>query len=621
MVPMRNNFITALACCILFSISASLSAQSTIVSQSSPDKKIVFKVRVSKIKGIEYSVDFRSVSLINWSPLGLQFIDKNLADPGLTMGKPAFTKVDETLNWLFGENATIQNQFLGLELPLQNADGTKWNIEVRVFNNNIAFRYKLTGMKGAKISKENTCFNFNQSFTVYRHNTESVITPTPINSLNNASDLPLVLTSSNINLAINEADNDSYTKAMISKGDVENSLSIKFGKDTVIVSDSFTSPWRTITVADKTIALCDNSDLLYKLSKPAPAGNYAWIKPGKLIRDMTLSTKGAIDCIDFAAKMDFQYVMFDAGWYGKGYSAEFDQSSNPKNVVATIDMPKVISYGKEKNIGLILYVNYVGLRKYNIDSSFTLYKKWGVKGLKFGFVNGLTQDGIVWLIGAVKKAQDYGFIIDVHDNYKPTGISRTIPAWLTQEGVRGNENNPDAFHNTTLPFTRFLSGAADYTFCYRNQNDSFNNTLLSKKLQVSKAQQLALTVIYYSPLQSMLWYGRPADYQLPEEIEFFKYVPTVWDKTLHLQGEISEYITTARKKGSTWFIGTAVSDKPYQSNLLLNFLDKGKKYTATIYEDDGSGGIKKNRKEVTANSVLKMDIAPKEGQAVIIKEN
>jgi alpha-glucosidase len=103
-----------------------------------------------------------------------------------------------------------------------------------------------------------------------------------------------------------------------------------------------------------------------------------------------------------------------------------------------------------------------------------------VKGLKFGFVNGLSQDGISWLMKAVKKAQDYGFIINVHDNYKPTGISRTLPAFLTQEGVRGNENNPDAFHNTTLPFTRFLSGAADYTFCYRNQNDSFNNTLLSK---------------------------------------------------------------------------------------------------------------------------------------------
>ncbi len=616
---MKNkSFITFIYTILLFA-SYSLSAQSSEISQSSPDKKLVFFLHINAKKSIEYKVSYLSQPLIDWSPLGLRLADKDLSGEGYTIGKLIQEKIDETFNWPFGENATIRNQYMGMIIPFQNTDGTKFNIELRVFNNNVAFRYLLPGMNGAKIIKENTGFNFVQSYTVYRHNTESVISPTSINSLNNPSDFPLILTSANRNVAINEADNDNYTKAMIGKADLENSLTVKFGKDTVKVSDNFHTPWRTITVAEKTIDLCNNSDLLYKLSKPAPIGNYAWIKPGKLIRDMTLTTKGALDCIDFAAKMDFQYVMFDAGWYGKGYAAEFDQSSNPKNVVAAIDMPTVISHGKEKNIGLILYVNYVGLRKYNIDSSFTLYKSWGVKGLKFGFVNGLTQDGITWLIAAVKKAQEYGFIIDVHDNYKPTGISRTLPAWLTQEGVRGNENNPDAFHNTTLPFTRFLSGAADYTFCYRNQNDSFNNTLLSKKLQVSKAQQLALTVIYYSPLQSMLWYGRPADYQLPEEIEFFKYVPTVWDKTLHLKGEIGEYITTARKKGNTWFIGTAVSDKPYQSNLSLNFLDKGKKYTASIYEDDGKGGIVKTIKDVTANSILKMDIMGKGGQAVMIR--
>ena len=184
--------------------------------------------------------------------------------------------------------------------------------------------------------------------------------------------------------------------------------------------------------------------------------------------------------------------------------------------------------------------------------------------------------------------------------------------------MRGNENNPDAFHNTTLPFTRFLSGAADYTFCYRNQNDSFNNTLLSKKLQVSKAQQMALTVIFYSPLQSMLWYGRPADYQIPSEIEFFKYIPTTWDKTIHLKGEIGEYISVARKKGGVWFIGTAAGDKPYSTTIKLDFLDKGKKYTAFVYDDDGKGGVAIRKKEVDHNSVWNIAIAAKGGQAVRI---
>ena len=221
-------------------------------------------------------------------------------------------------------------------------------------------------------------------------------------------------------VCINEAANDQYTKAMIGKAEAENALSVKFGKDTVKLNETFQSPWRTLSFSETAIGLCKNSDLLYKLNpKPDPSKDYSWIKPGKLLRDMTLSTQGALDCIDFAQKMNFQFVMFDAGWYGKGYAAEFDKDSDPVKVVPDINMPKVISHGKEKGIGLILYVNYVGLRKNNLDTLYTLYKSWGVKGLKFGFVNGLTQDGISWLIKAVEKAQDYGFIIDVHDNYKP----------------------------------------------------------------------------------------------------------------------------------------------------------------------------------------------------------
>ncbi|MEO7531508.1 MAG: glycoside hydrolase family 97 catalytic domain-containing protein [Sediminibacterium sp.] len=591
-------------------------------SQASPDKQLVFFIRTGTDKGVEYKVEYKAKAITEWSSLGLVLTDRTIAASATAFSKIIKTQVDETFDWLFGENATIRNNYYSLTVHCKQADGILFTIEARVFNNNVAFRYFLPAQKvinPAHIIAENTAFNFDRLYTGYRHNTESVITPTPVNELTVNSDFPLVLSSPGLFISINEAANDNYTKALIGKGEVENSLAIKFSKDTVKINGDFYSPWRTLSIAETAIGLCANSDLLYKLNKPAPAANYSWIKPGKLIRDMTLTTKGATACIDFAAKMNFQYIMFDAGWYGKGYSAEFDQSSNPRNIVPEINMQQVIRYGQSKNIGLVLYVNYVGLKRYDMDSSFTLYKKWGVKGLKFGFVKGLTQEGISWLMGAVKKAQDYGFIIDVHDNYKPTGISRTMPAWLTQEGVRGNENNPDAFHNTTLPFTRFLSGAADYTFCYRNQNDSFNNVLLSKKLQVSKAQQLALTVIYYSPLQSMLWYGRPADYQLPEEIEFFKYVPTVWDKTLYLNGEISQYITVARKKQGIWYMGTAVSDKPYKKNIPLSFLDKGKTYEAFIYEDDGKGGIKKSIKDVNSKSILAIDVLPKGGQAVMIK--
>ncbi|MEO8174006.1 MAG: glycoside hydrolase family 97 catalytic domain-containing protein, partial [Sediminibacterium sp.] len=499
-----------------------------VVSQSSPDNGLVLTFRVNN-QSIEYRVAWKKEEILSWSPLGLSTNTKDIVEGKMEITKTTLSTYNGTFAWQFGENNLIQDNFKQIAIECKQGNGFVFHIIARVYNNTIAFLYKLplppNGL-AYTIVNEKTGFNFNRSYAVYRHTSESVISPTPMNELKANSDFPVVLTSPGLFISINEASNDRYTKAVVGKADGDNHLVVRFNNDSVKVDGVFASPWRTISFSKTAIGLCDNSDLLYKLCwNPNPSIDYSWIKPGKLIRDVTLTTKGALACIDFAAKMDFQYVMFDAGWYGKGYAAEHDQSSDPHNVVAEIDMARVIDYGKEKNIGLILYVNYVGLRKHNLDTLFSLYKKWGVKGLKFGFVNGLTQDGISWLIKAVRKAQDYGFVINVHDNYKPTGLSRAIPAFLTQEGVRGNENNPDAVHNTTLPFTRFLSGAADYTFCFPNQNDSFNTTILSKKLQVSKAQQLALSVVFFSPLQSMLWYGKPADYTLPEEIEFFKYVP------------------------------------------------------------------------------------------------
>src|SRR5699024_6099635 len=120
------------------------------------------------------------------------------------------------------------------------------------------------------------------------------------------------------------------------------------------------------------------------------------------------------------------------------------------------------------------------------------------------------------------------------------------------EGVRGNEHAPDAFHTLVLPFTRFLAGPADFTFCYPNAKESF-----SSKLKVSKGHQLALSVIFFSPLQAMLWYGKPEDYTNEEEIEFFKYVHTVWDESHYLKGKIGKYISVARRKGNIWFMGNA----------------------------------------------------------------
>jgi alpha-glucosidase len=192
-------------------------------------------------------------------------------------------------------------------------------------------------------------------------------------------------------------------------------------------------------------------------------------------------------------------------------------------------------------------------------------------------------------------------------------LSRRYPYVLSQEGIRGDENSPDAFHNTVLPFTRYLAGSADFTFCFPNSRESF-----SKNIKVSKGQQLALTVVYFDPLQAIFWYGKSGDYINDDELAFFDQVPTVWDESRYLAGDIGKGICVARKKNGSWYIGAAAGLEPWRAKIDLNFLDKGKSYLATIYEDDGKKGIKISQKEVKRGASWLIDLPAKEGQAIIL---
>ena len=203
---------------------------------------------------------------------------------------------------------------------------------------------------------------------------------------------------------------------------------------------------------------------------------------------------------------------------------------------------------------------------------------------------------------AVKKCADYGLMVDIHDEYRPTGFSRTYPNLMTQEGIRGNEEFPDATHNATLPFTRFIAGAADYTICYYRQDFGRLNAdkdgygvPRSKSIQTTPAHQLALAAVYYSPLQYMYWYDKPSDAQDEPELKFFDDVYTTWDDTKVLQGEVGEFITIARRKGEEWFIGSITNNEARALSVNLDFLPEGKNYIAEIYTD-GDTSVKTRTK-------------------------
>jgi alpha-glucosidase len=616
-------FFTFFTVFVSFYCSAVLAKQKVVALLYSPDSHTRAQFSLDEQGRLYYRLIFDTRLIVNWSRLGIETTGASLVER-ITIKGTAKKEINEKFLWPLGEDASLVNHCNELTLHCATNRGN-FDVIARLYNGSLAFRYVCNqlGDHTVKLKSELTEFNLAENYRVYQYHEESVFRPVRIDSLPGTSDLPSTLTAAKSYISIGEADNRNYTKCVLVKGSRPNSLALQFYTDTIYrdhriqavhkdtliqFSDSLITPWRTISCSSTAIGLHEFSQLNLKLVKPLSNGVPDYVKPGKVYR-VPINTQGALNGIDFAQKMNFQYILVDAGWYG----AEFRTVSDPTKYLPDFQLPDIIAHAKEKGIGVILYVNYVGL-KAKIDTILPLYKKWGVSGLKFGFVDGGTQKGLSWLDSAMRKVNDYGMLLNVHDHYKPTGLSRRYPYVLSQEGIRGDENSPDAFHNTVLPFTRYLAGAADFTFCYPNKVNDY-----SKNIRVSKAQQMALTIVYFDPLQAIFWYGQSENYKDEADIEFFKYVPTVWDESKYVQGEIGGGITVARRKGRTWYLGSAAGLQHWGGTFKLDFLEKNQVYVAAIYEDDGQGGIRVKKVEFRHNDPFVVDLDAKGGQAVILR--
>lgn len=622
----RNSLFCRFLICLSFLIylTTAAGAQALISRVQSPDQLTEAQFRLDKQGKLCYRLICDKRVIVNWSRLGIKTDGPSL-DSLISVSALSQQRVEEKFSWPLGEDAVIKNSYRGITLHCMTTTGA-FSLIIRLYNGSLAFRYACYQLpkRSVMLLSELTEVNLASRYRIYQYHEESVFRPLAVDSLNGISDLPSTLVSDATGyISIGEADNRNYTKCVLVRGNRPNTLAFHFYVDTVyrnqqvssirtdsviMFRDSLITPWRTVSYSKTAIGLHNFSQLNLKLVAPLDHKVPLNIKPGKVFR-VPVNTQGALDGVDFASKMNFQYILIDAGWYG----AEFRTISDPTKPIPGFELERIIGHARQKGIGVILYVNYVGL-KAKIDTLLPLYKKWGVSGIKFGFVDGGTQKGLAWLDTAMKKVNDYGFILNVHDHYKPTGLSRRYPFVLSSEGIRGDENSPDAFHTTVLPFTRFLAGAADFTFCYPNKFNSY-----SKNVKVSKAQQLALTVVYFDPLQAIFWYGRSQDYEGDSDIEFFSHVPTVWDESRYVAGEIGEGISVARRKGSTWYLASAAGLQPWKGKFRLNFLDKRKQYIATIYEDDGTGGIRTRTMNLKYNDPYLADLEAKGGQAVIIR--
>ena len=605
----------------------------------SPDGKYNF-VFEQKDGRLTYRLDYAAKQVIEEGELGVN-IDNHLVESA--MGIPVdnsnvwthgmeVTSVDrrsEDNTWkpVYGEYAQIRDRYNEMTIHLlkggkHEGSGTAYDkrqqylldIIVRAYDEGVAVRYhfpEATNGLFMHITDDLTSFRFAPGAEAYHYawaqsHANKVKLLKSEAAWKEEAERPLTLRLDNgLYAAIGEAALSDFVRGKLKlKADNELQMALFHPADIITAYDL---PWRFIMVGEKAIDLINNKQMVLNLNAPCLIQDSSWIKPGKAFRVCRLDMKTCMEGVDFCVDRGLQYIELDAGWYGP----EMKMSSSALKVLETrdIDMPKLCQYAKSKGIGVWVYVNQRALYQ-ELDQLLPLYEKWGICGIKFGFVQIGSQEWTTWLHNAVKKCADHHIMVDIHDEYRPTGWSRTYPNLMTQEGIGGNEEMPDAEHNTILPFTRFLCGPADYTPCY------FNG-----RVKNTKAHQLAMPVVYYSPITFLYWYDLPNVYKGEKELDFWKHCPTVWDESKALQGEIGEYIVQARRSGNEWFVGAMNGMQARDITLnTADFLQKGKKYQVEIYNDNPALNTRTKVSTVVqtikAGKILKLHLQPSGGAAL-----
>lgn len=386
-------------------------------------------------------------------------------------------------------------------------------------------------------------------------------------------------------------------------------------------------PWRVAIISRNDMELA-NSDVVYKLATENVIGDTSWVKPGKVAWDWWnnwnlegVDFKAGVNnetykyYIDFASNNGIEYVILDEGW-------SVNKVYDLMQVVPEIDLEELIEYGRERNVGIILWAGYYAFDR-DMENVCRVYSEMGVKGFKIDFMNGDCQDLVNFNERSAQMCAKYKLMLDIHGTYKPTGLDRTYPNIINYEGVHGLEQmkwQPSTVdqvtYDVTMPFIRMVAGAVDYTQgAMRNAVKTYNSledrietqyypSFTTPMSQGTRAHQFAQYVIFFSPLNMLC--DTPTNYEKnPVSTEFIASMPTTWDESRTIQGKMGEYIVTARRKGDTWYIGGLNNWDVREVTIDVEAIT-GKTGTATLYRDginaDNNGhDFKKEQVNIESN--------------------
>jgi len=638
------KFKVSLLVCLMLPLSFAFAQTAKTYQLKSPDGKI--SISISAGATVSWSVNHDGTDVITPSEISMTL------DNGEVLGKNAVVKKatnatgNAVINTPIYKKASVQDNYNQLALAFKG----DYSLIFRVYNDGAAYRFATQRKGELTIINEGANFNFKDDHKAFlpfvedyrnkdKFNTSFESHYDNINLSKIKKDtlafLPvLVDVGSPKKAAILEADLQDYPGMYLTPGQGNNlhgvfaqypteeavlriNYVVKKRADYIAKTAGTRSfPWRVVVISTEDKQLADN-DMMQRLGEPSHITDYSWIKPGKVAWDWWndwnvthVDFKSGINVptykyyIDFAAANKLEYIIIDEGWSDDG-----DLN------ITKLDVQAVVDYGKQKNVGVILWSTWYGMTR-DCEGFMDKYEKMGVKGFKIDFIDRDDQKMVRSLYEVAAIGAKHHMLIDYHGMYKPSGMQRTWPNVINCEGVKGLENmkwgtDNQPGYDVSIPFIRMMAGPMDYTpGAMRNATkEAFRPVNSNPMSQGTRSHQLAMYTIFEAPLQ-MLSDNPTAYMREKESTDFIAAIPTVFDSTVALDGKVGDYVSIARKKGSTWYAGAMTNWNPRELTVDLSFLGDGQ-YKATIFEDGinaGKDGTDYTSKTITVTAKDKLNI-------------
>lgn len=616
---MKRTFAFALALCLGCTIMAQKKYELT-----SPDRQV--KATVSVGEQLTYNLAYGNETLLDNCTLGMEIGEEKLGTNPKVV-RASRKNVSETITPVVPlKYATVDNHYNQLLLKFRGG----YSIEFRAFNNGFAYRF-ITDRKGSmEVRNETFGLHFPGDYLLhmqqpggfktsyeeeYRH-----VESKEWKESDRMALLPLLIdTRKDCKILFSESDLSDYP-GMFLKSRGANSVEavfprvpLEFGEDgdrsqKILKEADYIArtegkrnfPWRYFVIAPNDGALIENTMTL-QLAEKNVLDDTSWIKPGQASwewwngatpygPDVNFEAGCNLDTykyfIDFAAHYGIPYIIMDEGW---AMSTRDPYTPNPK-----VDVHELIRYGKEKNVGIVLWLTWLTVE--NNFGLFETFEKWGVKGVKIDFMDRSDQWMVNFYERVAKEAAKHHLLVDFHGSFKPSGLEYKYPNVISYEGVRGMEQmggcRPD--NSVYLPFIRNAVGPMDYTpgAMLSMQPEVYRSERPNSASIGTRAYQMALFVIFESGLQMMA--DNPTLYYRNDECtRFLTQVPQTWDETIALKAKVGEYVIVAKRKGEKWYIGgmTNNQQKERTFDIALDFQPESKTCKITSFED----GINANR--------------------------